>query len=404
MAEKVSEFSLECERCQKFIIKQIHEKFIADKLNGDFPFQVLCVDFSIIKDFEKGILIFTCPNSKFTFATLSKLTSSKIAMAIMSCMLRFGIAGTIMKLDNQFNTVIIKQMAELMQIQLEFSTPRNSRSNSLAELAVKKVQRYLRFIAPNFEDEDEVAFAVQLACLLINTEIREDVTLTPLEIVLPHACFTPFALDTVDYNLDPSWNEYVKYITLRLRGVYDIGKTDDVVKTRGNQNQPLECNDLVRVKLENTERANKLAPFYSNRVYRVTKVNQVTNTYVILRVGTESQGQRSQRFLYHRRRLKKVKQPNERLVQFWKTFPNSSDPISVLKEALRNKVFDTDDQGNNTNTNQIDENPQEQEEENPAIEDPVDVSENHVDAESRKHQMNLRRRKVPNYQNLRKED
>ena len=55
--------------------------------------------------------------------------------------------------------------------------------------------------------------------------------------------------------------------------MYDIGKTDDVVRNREKQNQPLECDDLVRVKLENTERANKLAPFYSNRVYRVTKVN-----------------------------------------------------------------------------------------------------------------------------------
>ena len=402
MAEKVSEFSLECERCQKFIIKPIHEKFVADRLNGDYPFQVLSVDFSIIKDFGKGILIFTCPNSRFTFATLSKLTSSKIAIAIMGCMLRFGIAGTIIKLDNQFNTVIIKQMAELMQIKLEFSTPRNSRSNSLAELAVKKVQRYLRFIAPNFDDEDEVDFAVQLACLLINTEIREDVALTPLEIVLPHASFTPFALETVNYELHPSWNEYVKYVTQRLRGVYDIGKTDDIVKERVKQNQPLHCDDLVRIKLENTERANKLAPFYSNRIYRVTKVNTVTNTYVIVRVGTESTGQRSQRFLYHRRRLKKVIQPNERLVKFWETFPNSNDPISILKEAMRNGTFEIGDEStqDNSQINNRDETLETQGAAAQAENDDNDSITHPVDAENRQHQMSLRKRRVPNYENL----
>ena len=114
-------------------------------------------------------------------------------------MLRYGIAGATLKLDNQFNTIIIKQMAQLMQINIEFSTPRNSRSNSLAELAVRQVQKYLRLIAPNYEKEEEVQLAIQLACFLINTEVRNGVELTPLEIVYPHASYTPFALNTIDY-------------------------------------------------------------------------------------------------------------------------------------------------------------------------------------------------------------
>ena len=125
-----------------------------------------------------------------------------------------------------------------------------------------------------------------------------------------------------------------------------------------------------------------------------------------MRVGTENSGQRSQRFLYHRRRLKKVKQPNQRLVDFWKTFPNSDDPISVLKEALKNKVFDSDDQSNQTNDNQENENQRGQEA--PASENPVATDEDRNDTRSqehqRDHQMNLRKRKVPNYQNLRKQD
>ena len=47
-----------------------------------------------------------------------------------------------MKLDNQFNTKVVVNMAELMQIHQEFSTLRNYRSNALAELAVKKEQKY----------------------------------------------------------------------------------------------------------------------------------------------------------------------------------------------------------------------------------------------------------------------
>ena len=61
-----------------------------------------------------------------------------------------------MKLDNQFNTKVVENMAELMQIHQEFSTLRNYRSNTLAELAVKKVQKYLRLITPNFDNELKV--------------------------------------------------------------------------------------------------------------------------------------------------------------------------------------------------------------------------------------------------------
>jgi hypothetical protein len=61
-----------------------------------------------------------------------------------------------MKLDNQFNTKVVENMAELMQIHQEFSTLRNYRSNTLAELAVKKAQKYLRLITPNFDNELKV--------------------------------------------------------------------------------------------------------------------------------------------------------------------------------------------------------------------------------------------------------
>ena len=61
-----------------------------------------------------------------------------------------------MKLDNQFNTKVVENMAELMQIHQEFSTLRNYRSNTLAELAVKKVPKYLRLITPNFDNELKV--------------------------------------------------------------------------------------------------------------------------------------------------------------------------------------------------------------------------------------------------------
>jgi hypothetical protein len=342
MAEKVSKIALECERCQKFIINPIHEKFISDKLNGDYPFQIVCADFSIIKDFPKGILVFTCPNSKFTFATLSEFKSTSIATAIMGCFMRYGISGNILKVDNQFKTKIIQQMAELMQIQIEFSTPRNSRSNSLAELAVKRIQKYLRFIAPDFDKEDEVAFAVELACLLINTEIREDVSLTPLEIIFPHASFTPFALENMELKSHPELNQYIQYVIRRFRGVYDIGKTDDMMRPRDKPNQPLKIGDLVRVKLESAERANKLAPYYSAHIYRIIKENVVSNTYVIIRIDTEELGIRTKKFLYHRRKLKKIKLPNTRLIEFWKNFPNSDDPLSILKQAVKNKIFDED--------------------------------------------------------------
>ena len=396
MAEKISTFSLKCERCQKFVIKPIKEKFIADKLNGDYPFQIVCCDFSIIHNFNKGILIFTCPNSKFTFATLSTFKSSNIATAIMGCFMRYGISGSILKVDNQFNTTVIKQMAELMQIQIEFSTPRNSRSNSLAELAVKKVQKYLRLIAPDFDNEDEVVFAVELACLLINTEIREDVSLTPLEIVFPHASFTPFALENIELKTHPGLHEYINYIIKRLQGVYDIGKTDDITKSRIKPNQPLEVGDLVRVKLENTERANKLSPYYSEHVYRITVANEITNTYVIIRIDTEEAGIRSKRFLYHRRKLKKIEPPNERLIEFWKNFPNSADPLRILKKAINDKIFE---ETNNQNT-------ESQEQNNPTNNDNSTSDQNNENSSLANNPSlstrQLRPRKIPNYKNLTK--
>ena len=61
-----------------------------------------------------------------------------------------------MKLDNQFNTKVVENMAELTQIHQEFSTLKNYRSNTLAELAVKKVEKYLRLITPNFDNELKV--------------------------------------------------------------------------------------------------------------------------------------------------------------------------------------------------------------------------------------------------------
>ena len=51
---------------------------------------------------------------------------------------------------------VIKNMAELIQIHLELSPSRNSRSNTQAKLAVEKVQKYLRLITPNFDNEQEV--------------------------------------------------------------------------------------------------------------------------------------------------------------------------------------------------------------------------------------------------------
>lgn len=380
LAQKIAKISLACEKCQKFIIAPIHEKFVTDKINGDYPFQVISGDFSIIKDFSKGILIFQCANTKFTFAILTSLKSEQIATAIMTCMMRYGIAGATLKLDNQFNTVIIKQMAKLMQLNIEFSTPRNSRSNSLAELAVKNVQKYLRLIAPNFENEDEIAFAIELACFLINTEIREGVDLTPIEIVYPHASFTPFALDTIEYRIDSGLDTYVSYMIERLKGIYDIGRTGDQLRPRDHDHQPLNCDDLVRIRLENTERANKLSPMYSEYIYKVQSVNRISNTYTIIRIGTEEAGIRTKRFLYHRRRLKKIHMPNETLRKFWMEFPNSSDPLKVLEEANRKKIFQHQPTQPETNEEQTD----------TAVTNQTD------------HPRELRPRKVANYNNLKK--
>ncbi len=90
----------------------------------------------------------------------------------------------------------------------------------------------------------------------------------------------------------------------RLKGVYQIGDTGDQRKERDGQNQPLRVDDLVRVKLDNTERANKLCPLYSEHIYKIQTVNKVSNTYVITRVNTEAPGMRTKRFLYHRRNIK----------------------------------------------------------------------------------------------------
>ena len=51
-----------------------------------------------------------------------------MATTIITCLLRYGIAGSKMKLDNQFNIKVVKNMAELMQIHLEFRTSNNEPS------------------------------------------------------------------------------------------------------------------------------------------------------------------------------------------------------------------------------------------------------------------------------------
>ena len=116
---------MQCEKCQKFVLGLIHEKFKTDKISGDYPFALISVDYSIIHKFANGILVFTCSNSQYTFAKLSELKAEEIATKIITCLLRYEIAGSTMKLDNQFNTKVVKNMAELMQIHLEFSTSRN---------------------------------------------------------------------------------------------------------------------------------------------------------------------------------------------------------------------------------------------------------------------------------------
>ena len=102
---------------------------------------------------------------------------------------------------------------------MEFSTSRKSRSNTLAELAVENVQKYLRLITPNFDNEQEVEYAIELSCHLINTEIKKYVELTPLKIVYPHASFTTFALDTINYTKNKDIYTFIRCIIGRLRDI-----------------------------------------------------------------------------------------------------------------------------------------------------------------------------------------
>ena len=109
-------------------------------------------------------------------------------------------------------------------------------------------------------------------------------------------------------------------------------------------NQPLEHDDYVRLKLDNTERANKLSPLYSQDIYRVNKVNQLSNTQVIIRIDSENTGIRTKKFLCQRRRPKNVYLPNKRILKFWNDFPNSSEPLRILRQAIKDKVFASDEQ------------------------------------------------------------
>jgi hypothetical protein len=116
---------MQCEKFQKYLLGLIHEKFKTDEISGHYPFALISVDFFIIHNFANGILVFTCANSQYTFAKLSRIKAEGIATTIITCLLRNGIAGSTMKLYNQFNTKVIKNLAELIQIHLEFSTSRN---------------------------------------------------------------------------------------------------------------------------------------------------------------------------------------------------------------------------------------------------------------------------------------
>jgi hypothetical protein len=120
----------------------------------------------------------------------------------------------------QFNPKLVKNMAERIQIHLEFSTSRNSRSNTLAELAVEKVQKYLRLITPNFDNEQEVEYAIELSCHLINTEIKKYVELTPLEIVY-----------TTDHKEMNRPLEYDNYVRIKLETHRPIKRTIPVIFT-----------------------------------------------------------------------------------------------------------------------------------------------------------------------------
>ena len=138
------------------------------------------------------------------------------------------------------------------------------------------------------------------------------------------------------------------------------------------------------------ERGNKLLPYYSEHVYRITLANPITNTYVIIRIDTEEPGIRSKKFLYHRRKLKKIEPPNERLVEFWKIFPNSADPLRILQKAIDDKIFE--EPSNNNAENQAQTNP---------ITDNTSNSNQGSDNHSTEVlQRQLRPRKLSNYNNF----
>ena len=94
--------------------------------------------------------------------------------------------------------------------------------------------------------------------------------------------------------------------------------------------------------------------------------------------------------------MKKIEPPNERLIEFWKNFPNSADPLRILKKAINDKIFE---ETNNQNT-------ESQEQNNPTNNDNSTSDQNNENSSLANNPSlstrQLRPRKIPNYKNLTK--
>ena len=145
-----------------------------------------------------------------------------------------------------------------------------------------------------------------------------------------------------------------------------------------------------------------MSPLYSEHIYKVQSVNKTSNTYIIVRIGTEISGTRTKRFLYHRRRLKKIRMPSETLRKFWMDFPNSLNPLQLLEKAVTDGAFEHNDQDTDQQPVQADQQPEQQAYQQNEVRNLTTTQQSAGNEVIPNQSRNLRDRKVANYNNLQK--
>jgi len=400
LEKHLTKYHRKCLKCQRLIIEPIPKQFPSQPLTAQYPFQILSMDHFILNELPGGILIFTDCHTQFIFGQRSSLKADNIATVIMTQLLKYGITGCALHADNFFRSKEISEICKLFQIEIVFSASRNSRSNSQAERAIKKIKFYFQLMNPDLNKLDEVDLAIAMACLLINSQSHENQPLSSLEIVIPSSSYTPFSILNLEPIAHKNVSAYTTYMLRRMNRIYEYMEKDTSTNTNDLHLKPLEVGTFCRIIASNQQIVNKLSPKYNRFLYKIIKRNVQSNTYQLEKIQPAQQGERRQTFIYHRRLLKSVDKPCEDITKFWQAFYQTKNPLEFWNEP-KNFIKFKKQNANDNATEAISIKTNSEQKKPNTKETPNSTKSPEIDTRNK---YNLRKSKNLNYNNLTKKD